>query len=149
MNKGNNLLPNYDCKHIFVFQKKIIQASFMTCCPLIHLFLSRVLTHSIHNYYKCYHFFYFTYMTLFLACSTPVIDINDRVTRFSFNQNLNLLIKYIIKHDIQIHVFEKESSMKCIHVIGVQQNHQSHISFSATTAFYRTKPILKDKHIYQ
>lgn len=78
-------------------------------------------------------------MTLFLACSTPVIDINDIVTRFSFNQNLNLLINYIIKHDIQIHVFEKESSMKCIHVIGVQQNHQSHISFSATTAFLPNK----------
>lgn len=106
-------------------------------------FLSSLLTHSIHNYYKCYHFCYFSYMTLFLACSTPVIDINDRVARFSFNQNLNSLINYIIKHDIQINVFEKESSMKCIHVIGVQQNHQPHISFSATTAFYRTKPIWK------
>lgn len=129
---------------------KKFQASFMTFCPLIHLFFwSSLLTHSIHNYYKCYHFCYSSYMTLFLACSTPVIDINDIVTRFSFNQNLNLLINYIIKHDIQKHLFEKESSMKCIHVIGVQQNHQSQISFSATTAFYRTKPILKDKHIYQ
>lgn len=94
------------------------QASFMTFCPLIHLFfLSSLLTHSIHNYYKCYHFCYFSYLTLFLACSTPVIEINDRITRFSFNQNLIFFI-YIIKHDIQMHVFEKESSMKWIHLFS-------------------------------
>lgn len=121
--------------------KKKIQASFMTFCPLIHLFLSSLLTHSIHNYYKCYYFCYFTYMTLFLACSTPVIDINDRVTRFSFNQNLNLLINYIIKHDIQIHVFEKESSMKCIHLFSKITNltfhFQQQLPFTEQSQFER------------
>lgn len=57
-------------------------------------------------------------MTLFLACSTPVIEINDRITTLSFNQNLIFLINYIIKHDIQMHVFEKESTMKCIHLFS-------------------------------
>lgn len=125
----------------FLSPKKF-QASFMTFCPLIHLFfLSSLLTHSIHNYYKCYHFCYFSYMTLFLACSTPVIEINDRITRFSFNQNLIFLINYIIKHDIQMHVFEKESTMKCIHLFSKITNltfhFQQQLSFTEQNQFWK------------
>lgn len=35
-------------------------------------FLSSLLTNSIHNYYKCYHFCFFSFLPLFLACS--IID---------------------------------------------------------------------------
>lgn len=117
------------------------QASFMTFCPLIHLFfLSSLLTHSIHNYYKCYHFCYFSYLTLFLACSTPVIEINDRITRFSFNQNLIFFI-YIIKHDIQMHVFEKESLMKWIHLFSKITNltfhFQQQLPFTEQNQFWK------------
>lgn len=74
MDKGNNSLPKYDCKHIlYLFcPPKKFQASFMTFALYYTFFLSSLLTNSIHNYYKCYHFCFFSFLPLFLACS--IID---------------------------------------------------------------------------
>lgn len=72
MDNGNNLLPKYDCKHISFLSKFFFKTLLWLFALYYIFFLSSLLTHSIHNYYKCHHFCFFSYLPLFLACS--IID---------------------------------------------------------------------------